>query len=355
MAGATLWLLRGVPSSRATADISIDWPGASLCAAGLGLATFALIDEPGRGWSSVAVWLPLAAGILAFGGFLLREHTAASPMMPLELFRARNFRAGNLATFAIYGAVPAATFFLVLFLQQVRGASALTAGALLLPSTMMIFLFAKRFGALADRIGARPFMTVGPLVAAAGLVVLLGLTAHGTYVAVVLIGTAVLGLGLSISVAALTATVLGAVEESHDGLASGVNNAVARVGGLLAIALIGAVVAAHFAGTVNRSLGAADPGVRVAAGMPLSVSASRFPVAERPRVRGVLEHASVDSLRVALLISVGLAVIAGVVSLGGVRDERRSTRAADVPAGAICGGSRGLHEPTRPRLPDAVA
>jgi predicted MFS family arabinose efflux permease len=143
--------------------------------------------------------------------FVVREWVAEDPMMPLGLFRSRNFSIGNLSTLALYGAVPAATFFLVLFLQQVRGTSALGAGAVLLPTTVMIFLFAKRFGALADRFGPRLFMGVGPLVAAAGLGLLLTLNATGPYVATVVVGTTVLGLGLSMSVAALTATVLGSV------------------------------------------------------------------------------------------------------------------------------------------------
>jgi MFS family permease len=123
---ATLWLLRSAPPG-SWRSVPIDWLGAVLCALGLGLATLALIQEPSRGWTAAAVLPPLVTGIGLLGAFLVRERTAAVPMMPLGLFRSRNFAVSNIAALALYGAVPAATFFLVLFLQQVRGASALAA------------------------------------------------------------------------------------------------------------------------------------------------------------------------------------------------------------------------------------
>jgi predicted MFS family arabinose efflux permease len=342
---ATLWLLRFAPAGERQPNVRIDWIGAALCAIGLGVGTFALIEEPSHGWVNAATWLPLAGGIAVLVLFVVREHTAKAPMMPLGLFRSRNFSIGNLSTLALYGAVPAATFFLVLFLQQVRGASALGAGAVLLPTTIMIFLFAKRFGALADRSGARLFMGVGPLVAAAGLGVLLTLHATGSYIATVVVGTAVLGLGLSISVAALTATVLGAVDQSHDGVASGINNAVARVGGLVAIAVISSTVHGAFKGD--------GPAIQAAASHPLTVDVSRFPLAERGHARTVLQLASIHSLRTALAISAGLAVIAGVVSLLGVRDRRSRVSAASTPGGAFCGASAEICNPSPP-TPDLV-
>jgi EmrB/QacA subfamily drug resistance transporter len=350
---ATLWLLRFAPAGERQPNVRIDWIGAALCAIGLGVGTFALIEEPSHGWVNAATWLPLAGGIAVLVLFVVREHTAKAPMMPLGLFRSRNFSIGNLSTLALYGAVPAATFFLVLFLQQVRGASALGAGAVLLPTTIMIFLFAKRFGALADRSGARLFMGVGPLVAAAGLGVLLTLHATGSYIATVVVGTAVLGLGLSISVAALTATVLGAVDQSHDGVASGINNAVARVGGLVAIAVIGAAVASRFSSTVHGAFKGDGPAIQAAASHPLTVDVSRFPLAERGHARTVLQLASIHSLRTALAISAGLAVIAGVVSLLGVRDRRSRVSAASTPGGAFCGASAEICNPSPP-TPDLV-
>jgi EmrB/QacA subfamily drug resistance transporter len=351
---ATLWLLKFAPPGERQRDVRIDWIGAALCAVGLGVGTFALIEEPSHGWASAQTWLPLAGGLVVLTLFLVRERLAAAPMMPLGLFRSRNFSVGNLSTLALYGAVPAATFFLVLFLQQVRGASALGAGAVLLPTTIMIFLFAKRFGALADRFGARLFMGIGPLVAAAGLAVLLTLQASGPYVPTVVVGTAVLGLGLSVSVAALTATVVGAVDQSHDGVASGINNAVARVGGLVAIAVIGAAVASRFSSTVHRALAGGGRAVQAAASHPLTVGVSHFPLAQRAHARTVLHLASIDSLRVGLAISAALAVIAGVVSLLGVRDRRSAVSAASAPGGAFCGASSEICNPSS-RAPGPVA
>jgi EmrB/QacA subfamily drug resistance transporter len=347
---ATLWLLRFAPAGERQPNVRIDWIGAALCAIGLGVGTFALIEEPSHGWMSARTWLPLAGGMVVLTLFVVRERTAKAPMMPLGLFRSRNFSIGNISTLALYGAVPAATFFLILYLQQVRGASALGAGAVLLPTTIMIFLFAKRFGALADRFGARLFMGIGPLVAAAGLGVLLSLNATGSYVATVVVGTAVLGLGLSISVAALTATVVGAVDQSHDGVASGINNAVARVGGLVAIAVIGAAVASQFSSTVLGAFRGGGAAIQAAASHPLTVDVSRFPLGERGHARAVLHLASIHSLRTALAISAVLALIAGVVALLGIRDRRSAVSAASAPGGAFCGASAEICNPS-PRAP----
>jgi Na+/melibiose symporter-like transporter len=256
--------------------------------------------------------------------------------MPLELFRSRNFSASNLTTLCLYGAVPAATVFLILFLQQVRGASALVAGASLLPATIMIFLFAKRFGALADRIGARWLIGVGPLIAAVGLAWLLRLDAHDSYLAIVLPASTVLGLGLAIAVAPLTSTVMGSVSVDRDGVASGINNAVARVAGLVSVAGIGAVLAAKFSASVTGAYVRGGSAVAQAAMRPLSTDVSGFPVGQKARARLVLEHASVQGLHVALAISLGLAVIAGITSMVLIRDAKRPERIAVSPGGVIC-------------------
>jgi EmrB/QacA subfamily drug resistance transporter len=331
---ATLWLLQRAPAGTRI-DVRIDWQGATLCALGLGLATLALIEQPSQGWGGPAVLPPLLGGIALLCAFVVRERTAVAPMMPLGLFRSRNFAVSNAATLALYGAIPAATFFLVLFLQQVRGVSALQAGASLLPTTVVIFLLAKRFGALADRTGPRLLMGVGPLVAAAGLTWLLALGKHGSYLAVVLPATTVLGLGLSMSVAPLTSTVMGSVDPDHDGVASGVNNAVARVGGLAAIAGIGAVVAARFSHSVRASLG---PGAEVSAAArhPLSVDTAAFAPGQRVHAHIVLGHASVQALHVAITISIGLALMAGIAALVWIRDPAIATQMTVTPGGFPC-------------------
>ncbi|KKK92605.1 hypothetical protein LCGC14_2701280, partial [marine sediment metagenome] len=164
-------------------------------------------------------------------------------MLPLEMFAERNFSVGNLSTLTLYAGLGAAFFFIIIFVQQVSGYNALEAGLALMPVTIMMLALSQRFGALADRFGPRLFMGAGPLLAGAGLLLLVRTDAEVDYVSSLLPAMLLFGLGLAITVAPLTATVLGGANERHAGIASGVNNAVARVAGLLAIAAVGAVVA----------------------------------------------------------------------------------------------------------------
>ena len=244
----TMWLiLRVVPQARERdPDARVDVVGALLCAFGLAGITFGLIEQPLRGWGSPVVAGPLIGGALLFVGFLVWEARTRHPMLPLTLFRRHNFAFGNIETFAMYGGLGLLFFFLVLFLQQVAGWSATAAGSASIPVTIMMFAFSTRFGAMADRYGPRFFMGVGPLVAAAGLASFLRLDADVNYLTDLLPGLLLFGLGLSITVAPLTSTVLADADESNAGIASGVNNAIARVAGLVTIAAVGAVVAASF-------------------------------------------------------------------------------------------------------------
>ena len=220
-----------------------DWIGASLCALGLAGPTFGLIQQPEHGWGSAMVVLPIVAGLALFAAFLLWERRARDPMLPLGLFGRGNFAWGNVETFAMYGGLGTMFFVLVLFLQQVGGFTALEAGAATLPTTIVMFTLARRFGALADRQGPRLFMGVGPLVSACGVLLLFLLVdTDPSFVSEVLPGVVVFSLGLSMTVAPLTAAVLADAEEQNAGIASGVNNAVARVASLLATAAVGAVV-----------------------------------------------------------------------------------------------------------------
>src|SRR3954451_20163209 len=201
---------RVVPQARETdSRAKVDVIGAALCAFGLAGMTFALIEQPLKGFGDPVVLLPLVLGALVFAGFLVYEEIGTdAPMLPLDLFRRRNFAAGNVETFAMYGGLGMVFFFLVLFLQQVAGYSATAAGTSSIPVTAMMFLLSRRAGALADRYGPRFFMGVGPLVAAAGIAWLLRLDADVSYLTDLLPGLLVFGVGLSITVAPLTATVL---------------------------------------------------------------------------------------------------------------------------------------------------
>ena len=239
----TLWLLAllGERDERMR-EVPIDYLGAILGVIGLGLPVFALIEQATYGLASPIIWVPLAIGVLAFGGFIVRQRVAPAPMMPLGLFRVRNFAVGNVATVLIYGALSLGTFVLAVFLQESAGYSATLAGAALLPVTVVNIALSPLFGSLAGRFGPRLFMTVGPILGGVGFLLLLRIDASADYLTAVLPGIAVFGLGLTITVAPLTAAVLGSISSRQAGIGSAVNNALARIAGLIAIALLGVIV-----------------------------------------------------------------------------------------------------------------
>ncbi len=237
LAAVALWVgHRHVPESRdETSTGHFDWLGAALAVLTLGAGTYALIyaaDDLGRPDVLAAAALTLAGAV----GFLVSQRREASPMVPLGIFSSRQFNAANAMTFLVYGALSAVFFILILQLQVVSGFSATGAGLALLPVTILMLLFSARAGVLAERIGPRMLMTVGPLICAAGVLLFLSIGANANYVTDVLPGAVMFGLGLSALVAPLTATVLAAAADRFAGVASGVNNAVARAAGLLAVA-----------------------------------------------------------------------------------------------------------------------
>jgi MFS family permease len=217
-------------------DPRLDVAGAALGALGLAGTTYALVGL-GDGLS-VVEGLSLAAGVAGLLAFVVVERRSSHPMLPVDVFASRQFTAANLVTFAVYAALGGVFFLLVLHLQIVAGFTPLVAGLSLLPVTVAMLLLSARAGALAQRIGPRLPMTVGPLLCAAGLLLMLRIGAGSTFVADVLPPVVVFGLGLSLTVAPLTATVLAAASTRHAGVASGVNNAVARTAGLLAVAAL---------------------------------------------------------------------------------------------------------------------
>jgi EmrB/QacA subfamily drug resistance transporter len=240
-----LWLLRLLEHPKKTKHVKADLVGAILCSLGLAGSVFGLIEQPNYGWHSVLILVPLIGGLLFLVSFIWYESRTASAMLPLSLFKVRNFRVGNIATTAIYGGLSIATFLVVIFLQQVSGYSALSAGLALLPITVIMFVLSPRFGALAGKYGPRFFMAVGPFTASLGFLLMLRVTTHVHYVTQLLPGILVFGLGLSMTVAPLTAAVLGDVEAVHAGIASAVNNAVSRIAGLVTIAFAGVIVGTH--------------------------------------------------------------------------------------------------------------
>jgi EmrB/QacA subfamily drug resistance transporter len=281
---ATAVLVAYAVPRRPPSDVAprVDVVGATLCVLGLGGPVFALIEEPRRGWSSPSIVVPLIAGIVFFAAFLWWERWTPKPMLPLGLFSRRNFTFANVETLAVYAGLSTLTFFLVLFVQQLAGYTALKSGLALLPITVVMFFLSPRVGRLSMRLGPRVFMGGGPLVAAAALAALVRLKPGFDYWYELLPPLLVFSVGLSLIVAPLTATVLADARETDAGIASGVNNAVARVAGLLGIAVVGASVAGGD-NTLNLS-----------------------------------------GFRLAMWITVGLIGAGGVIGLAGIRNAGRS-------------------------------
>ncbi|HYN92198.1 MAG TPA: DHA2 family efflux MFS transporter permease subunit [Thermoleophilaceae bacterium] len=352
----TLFLvMRVVPEGRPrAADARVDAVGAALCALGLAGITYGLIEQPLHGWGDPMVLLPLAGGALLFAGFIAWEARTAHPMLPLSLFRRRNFAVGNVETFSMYAGLGLLFFFLVLFLQQVAGYSALEAGTTTIPVTLVMFSLSTRFGALADRHGPRFFMGIGPLISAAGLALFLRLDADVDYLTDLLPGLLVFALGLSMTVAPLTATVLADADEHNAGIASGVNNAIARVASLIAIAAVGAIVASAFGSALRDELAAEARRPEVARALeeaqkqPLaSVVVDDAPPRVRAEVARASRDASVEALHVAISIATDLVALGGVLGLAGLVNPRRRVEAADCPGGQLAGatGEGARHSP----------
>jgi EmrB/QacA subfamily drug resistance transporter len=357
LAAACAWLiLAAIPVSavRDRGGRHVDYPGALLCALGLGGPVFALIEQPRLGWSSAAVYLPLLAGVALLAAFTFYESRAKDPMLPLVLFRRRNFSAGNVETFAMYAGLAILFFFLVLFLQQIGGYSPLESGLATLPVTVVMFFLSRRFGALADRYGPRFFMGVGPLVGAGGLLLFQVTGVQADYVSEVLPPLLVFSLGLSMTVAPLTAAVL-AGSEKEAGIASGVNNAIARVAGLLGTAAVGAAIASSFSSSMNSRLsgavlgGAARAAVKEAKRLPLGLPTLHgMPSAQAHAIRTAAEGASLHSFHLGMVIAAVLVAIGGIAGVAGIRNPRREEEeihAESCPGGQLVGASSEIGGP----------
>jgi MFS family permease len=324
----------------------IDLPGAALCALGLGGPVFALIEQPRLGWSDPGVLVPLIAGVALLAGFVAYEYRARDPMLPLGLFRRRNFSAGNVETLAMYAGLAILFFFLVLFLQQVGGYTPLQSGLATLPVTLVMFALSRRWGALADRYGPRLFMGLGPLVAAVGLLLFQRVGTRVNYVSDVLPALLVFALGLSMTVAPLTAAVLAGAERSQAGIASAVNNAVARVAGLLGTSAVGAAIATAFASSLDSHLisvplgPAANAAVREAKRLPLGLpDVHNLPPRQAHVVLSAAQAASLHSFHLGLAIAAVLVALGGIAGVIGVRNPERVVSAAGCEGGALVGAS----------------
>ncbi len=287
-----------VPAPRRPVDVV----GASLCVLGLSGIVFGLTEQPTFGWGSASILGPLVGGGVALVAFVLYERRAAHPMLRLDLFARRNFAIGNLETLAMYAGLSILFFFLFIFLQQVAGYSALKASLTTIPSTLIMFALSRRMGALADRYGPRIFMGAGPLVAAAGILLFLRVDLTTSFAGDLLPALVVFSIGLSITVAPLTAAVLADAEDSDAGIASAVNNAIARVAGLVGIAAIGAAIASSL------------PGNTFAA-----------------------DTESVRAFHIAIACCAALVASGGVIAAIGIQNPRRDVHAESCSGGQLVG------------------
>jgi hypothetical protein len=302
------------------------------------------------------VWLPLVGGVACFVAFVVWEARAARPMLDLSLFRIRNFAVANLTTLTVYAGLGAGFLFVGLYLQQVVGYTPFEAGLATLPISLCLFLLSPRWGKLASGTGPRLPMTIGPIVAGAGMLLFIRLTSTASYVTDVLPAVLLFGLGLSATVAPLTATVLDSVSERRVGIASGVNNGVSRVASLLAIAVLGAVISAQFGarldsglaaqpsagGAATRTDGAASTGApastegrpRAAAAeaaiaeakeQPLGVpDVSKVAQAEAHAIVTASTDASTAAFHLGALLAGLLMILGGIASAVGIENPRRS-------------------------------
>ncbi|HVV66811.1 MAG TPA: MFS transporter, partial [Candidatus Saccharimonadales bacterium] len=322
---ATLYLLRYVTVAKdQTKKATVDIIGAALCALGLGGPVFALIEQPRYGWGDPLIYLPLGVGAIIFITFLLYESRTKAPMLKLGLFRNHNFSVGNVATLAIYAGLSVSTFLIVLFLQQVSHYSALKAGLAMLPVTIIMFLLSPRAGALAGRYGPRFFMGVGPLIGGIGFLLVARLPLDFNYWTQLLPGIIVFGVGLSITVAPLTAAILGDVPEGDAGIASAVNNAVARVAGLVAVAAVGAIVALQFGNALSKDLciPVSSSALQQAKQASL-VTTPPKPYQNNASFKAALNSASVSGFHAGMNVTAGLVIAGGIISLIGIRNPKR--------------------------------
>ncbi|HVA15344.1 MAG TPA: MFS transporter [Stellaceae bacterium] len=331
--------MRHVPESRADAkDAAVDWQGGLLATLGLGGLAYGLSAASTARWVEPAVFGPVIAGIAVLGAFVWVEARAASPMMPLTLFRSRAFSGANAMTLLLYCGLTDALFFLPFNLIRLQDYSATKAGATFLPLSLIMASLSRWSGRLIDRYGARLPLTVGPVIAAAGFALFAVPGIGGSYWATFFPATVVLGLGMAVSVAPLTTTVMGSVDQRQAGAASGVNNAVARMAGMLAVALFGAIAVGVFGMALAARLDriSLSPELRAAmtAQVPRLAEATVPPGAAgatRQALIAAVDESFLRAYRVAMLGAAGLA-LASALAAGLTIGPRVKLRIAAGPA-----------------------
>jgi EmrB/QacA subfamily drug resistance transporter len=312
----------------------IDWIGALLAVLGLGGVVFGLLEWPPLGPSHPLVIASLAIGVLCLALLIVVEHRARSPMMPLHLFLSRTFTLANLLTLLLYGALGVIFFLLPLNLIQVQHYTATQAGAALVPFAIIMFVLSRWAGGLVNRVGARLPLTIGPTLAAIGLALFARPGIGDSYWSSIFPAMCLVGFGMTITVAPLTTTVMGAIEAAHSGVASGINNTVSRVAGLLAIAVFGVFLARSFDANIRPRLDrlslAPDVRTQIDQQLPKMAGADLKSVPleteQRASVQQSIDEAFVSGYRVVVIGSAILALAAAGFGAA-IRDRKRAAKA----------------------------
>lgn len=311
--------IRHVPESRnESASMSVDWSGAVLASVGLGGLVYALIESASRPWSDPVLIAAILIGVSAMAAFIAVEFYSNAPLLPLGLFRSRSFSGLNLLTLFLYGALSGLLFFLPLNLVQVQGYSVTVAGASMLPFIVLMFLLSRWSGGLVDRFGARLPLIIGPAIVAIGFVLFTLPGKGGSYWATYFPAVVSVGLGMAISVAPLTTSIMNSVPGDHAGTASGINNAVSRLAGLLAIAVLGVVMLAAF----NRNLTSRLAGMNLESEIRMDIESQRERLAaiDVPRnvdpelsakIRQTIDESFLAGFRLVMFSASGLALLSG--------------------------------------------
>lgn len=310
-----------VPETREETQDPLDWMGAALATVGLGVLVFGLIESPRLGFRSPAVWLNLIGGVLILGWFVFHEARTKHPMVPLRLFRSLDFAGANLLTLLLYAALSGTFFFFPLNLIQVQGYRATAAGAALLPFVVFMFTLSRWSGGLIQRFGPRLPLIVGPAIAAAGFALFAMPGTNANYWTGFLPGVIVLGLGMAITVAPLTTTVMESVSEEQAGTASGINNAVSRTAGLLAIAVFGVVILHAFSqqlGTRLNEVGVDEQLKRSVYDQRVRLAGLELPQtldpSTREQIKQVVGGSFVSGFRLIMFLSAALAIASAASS-----------------------------------------
>ena len=332
--------VKHVPESRDPDAARLDFVGATLATVGLGGLVFGLIEASSRGFTDPLVFVPLVVGVAALAGFVFTEWNIREPMMPLTLFKSRNFTGANLLTLLLYMGLGGALYFFPFVLQQVHGYSATAAGSAFLPFIVITFLLSRWAGGLVPRIGPRLPLVIGPIIAAAGFILFTLPGTGGSYWTTFFPAVVVMGLGMSLVIAPLTTTALNSVSGRHSGLASGVNNAVSRTATLMAVAVMGVFVFATFSGALDSRLADLDVSQQTQATMEerkVDLGAAQPPEGVDGQTATAIENAVDESFvagfRFAMYIAAGFALASALAAALIVEGKGRQQRTEEEPAG----------------------